>query len=101
MFLDFAKHRFDVNYRAAVEGFDWTDSQALVALLAHGDLMQADRIGPIGRSCRKHPRQSPVRSRAWMALQNLAVRFVQPTQDDDLVTDRQAVEARPCVRMHD
>ena len=61
MFLDFAKHRFDVNDRCAIDGFHWPDSQTLLAHFAHGDLMKADRIGPIGRSRREHASKPPLR----------------------------------------
>jgi hypothetical protein len=38
-FLGFAKHRFDVDDRCAIDGFHGTDSQTLLAYFAYGDLM--------------------------------------------------------------
>jgi hypothetical protein len=60
-FLDFAKHRFDVDHWCAIDGFYWTDSQTLLAYFAYGDLMKTDRIGPIRRSGRKHSCEAPIR----------------------------------------
>jgi hypothetical protein len=37
-FLDFAKHRFEVDHWCAIDGFYWTDSQTLLAYFAYGDL---------------------------------------------------------------
>jgi hypothetical protein len=58
---DFAQHWLDVNDRSAIDRFDGTDSQTLLAYFAHRDWMNADRIGPIGRACRKHSGEAATR----------------------------------------
>jgi hypothetical protein len=83
--------RLDVNDWCAIDGFHWTDSQTLLAYFAHGDLMKADRIGPIRGSGRKYTRKSPAWIRTRMDFQNVAMGAVQPSQDDDLVTDCQSI----------
>ena len=61
MLLDFAQHRLDVDDWRAIDGFHWADSQTVLAYFAHGDLMKADRIGPIGRACREHSSKPSLR----------------------------------------
>jgi hypothetical protein len=100
MFLDFAKHRLDVDHRRAVDGFHLADSQALLADFAHGGLMKADRIGPIRGSRRKYTGQSPARVRARMHLQNLTLSLMQPGQDHDLVAYCKPVQGLGGERTH-
>lgn len=45
---------FDVDDRRSVNGFDGTDSQAVLLDLANGDGMKAKRIWAVGRSCSKY-----------------------------------------------
>ena len=61
MLLDFAQHWLDVDDWRAIDGFDGTDSQTLLAYFAHGDLMKADWIGSIRGSGREHSREWPTR----------------------------------------
>ena len=85
MLLDFAKYRLDVDDWRAIDGFHWADSQTVLAYLAHGDLMKADRIGPIRGSCREDPCKPSARIGPRVHLQNLTVGSMQPGQDHDLV----------------
>ena len=91
MLLDFAQHWLDVDHGRPIDGFYRADSQTLLAYFAHRDLMKANRVGPIWGSGRKYTRKSPARIRTRMDFQYVAVRAVQPSQDDDLVTDCQAI----------
>ena len=59
--LDFTQHWLDVDDRRAVDGFQGTDAQTVLAYFAHRDLMKADRIGPVGRSGREHSSKPPLR----------------------------------------
>ena len=94
------KHGFDVNDWRAVDGFDWTDSQTVLGDPAHSDAMKADRIWPVRRSGRKDAGKWAAWVRAWMNLQNVAARQVQPRHDNDVVADRKPVEALDGERMH-
>ena len=53
MFLDLTKHRLDVDHGCAIDGFDGTDSQAILDELANRDLMKADWIRPVWGSGRE------------------------------------------------
>jgi hypothetical protein len=61
MLLDFAQHWFDVDDRSAIDRFDGTDSETVLDDPANRDLMKADRIGPVGRACRKHSSKVSIR----------------------------------------
>ena len=59
--LNLTEHGFDVNHWCPIDGFDWTDPQAVRGDLAHRDLMKTDWIGPIRGSGREHSRKSSTR----------------------------------------
>ena len=52
-----------------------------------GHRMQADRIGPIGRARCKYALEWSAEVIARMHLQEIALRLMQPRQQDELVTD--------------
>ena len=74
--LDLTEHGFDVNHRRAVDGFDWTDPQAVLGNLAYSDLMKSDWIRSIRGSGGKHTCKPSTGVRAWMNLENISVRLV-------------------------
>ena len=59
--LNFTQNGFYIDDRRPIDGFNGTDSQTLLAYFAHRDLMNADRIGPIGRACGKHSCEAATR----------------------------------------
>ena len=61
MLLDFAQHWLDVDDRSAIDRIDGTDSETVLDDPANRDLMKADRIGPVGRACRKHSSKVSIR----------------------------------------
>src|SRR5262245_61308746 len=100
-----AKHRLDVDYRGVVDRFDWSNQEAVAGDLLHGHGMEAERVRPILRSCRENTAQRSGPVVARVDLQHIALRFVEPRDDDDLVTDADAIErvnqrlidVEPCV----
>src|SRR5215472_10903998 len=69
--LDSAEDGLDVDDGGAVDGFDGADAQAVPGDFAHGDGMQAERIGPVRGAGGENAGQPPARVRARMNLSTL------------------------------
>ena len=52
-----AEHRLDVDDRRAVDGFNWSDAQAVPIDRAHGNGMETQRVRSVRRSRYKHTRE--------------------------------------------
>src|SRR6266542_2058975 len=87
-----AEHRFDVDDRSTVEGFDGADTKALSGDLPHSDPMQAQRVRPVRRSGRKDAgeRKAPVRAR--VNLEDIAPGSIEPRDDDDFIAGRDSAQ---------
>ena len=83
-------HRLDIHDRRSVDRFYWADFQFAVADFANGYAMQAQRIGPVGRAGGEHAGQRAIFVAAWMDLQNIAMGFVEPRDEDDFVAGSDA-----------
>jgi len=88
-----AQDWFDINDRRSVDGLDGTDSQTILDDLPHGDLMKPNGIGPVWGARCEHPGKSSFRIRPRVNLENITIRSVKPSQDDDLVTRRQTIQS--------
>src|ERR1700730_9799504 len=89
---DRAEHRFDVNDRCAIDGFDWSDPQPAPEDFSHGYGMEANWIWPIRGSRREDPGERTPIVRAGSDVEHVTVGLVKPRQDDDLVANRDTVE---------
>ena len=63
--------------------------------------MQADRIRPVRGSGVEHTLFGSTQIIAWMNRQNAPISLMQPAEDDDLIADRNAVQASLDVRFQD
>jgi hypothetical protein len=66
----------------------------------HGDAMQPDRIGPIGRTRREDAGQGIGRIRTRDHLQRLAIGLMQPGEQDDLLPHFQIPDRLDKLRPH-
>jgi hypothetical protein len=87
-----AQDRLDIHDWRSVDSFDRPHSQTILRDLPHCDLMKPNRVGPVWRPRGKHAGQSPLRIGPGMNLENVTVRAMEPSQDDDLVTRRQTIQ---------
>ena len=91
MILD-RKHRLDVDEGCAVDGFEGADLHPVARPLDYAHAVQADRIGPIRGSRREHATDRECRVAPGMQLQHIAPRLVKPSEDDDLLPNRDPID---------
>jgi hypothetical protein len=86
------QHRLEVEDRRAVDRLESADSQACVLDRLDPDPMQTDRVRAGGGTGGKDARARAGRIAARVDPEGVAVRAVQPGQDDQVVAGAEAVE---------
>src|SRR5262249_21957786 len=75
-----------------VDRLDRTNPQASLLDASDGHLMDAERIRAVRRTCCKHARERIARIAAWVNLEYVSVRGVEPGDDEDLVASLESGE---------
>src|SRR6266508_626712 len=88
-----AEYRLDVDDRRAVDGFNWSDAQAVPVDPAHGDGMETQRVRPVRRSRGKHTGERIPFVGSWVDSKDVATGPVKPRDHDDLVANGKALES--------
>ena len=100
-----SQHWLNVDHGSTVDGFNGADSKASPSDSANDDRVKAEGIWAIGRSGGEYPGDRTAGIGTGMNFQYLAIRLMQPGDDDDLVTwveamervSRECVNFKPCV----
>ena len=87
-----SQHWLNVDHGSTVDGFNGADSKASPSDSANDDRVKAEGIWAIGRSGGEYPGDRTAGIGTGMNFQYLAIRLMQPGDDDDLVTWVEAME---------
>ena len=93
--------RLDVDNRRLIDGFDWSDAQAVPVDRSHHNGMKTQRVRPIRRSRREHARERIARVGTGVNKEDVAARSMKPRDDDDFVSNGQTLQSllRPPVQL--
>src|SRR5690349_7652579 len=89
-----AQDRLDVNLRRAFNCVERTDAEAAIANFQHVYLVKAEGIRAVRRARRKNTSKRRVLVRARMHLQDLALRLMQPGDQNNFLANDKALHSR-------
>ncbi len=90
----FGQNRFDVNNRCAVKRLQRTYPESAPFLdFQNLDAVQADRVWAVGRPGCKDSAKGVLRVAARVEFQDIPSRFVEPSEEDQLTAQSDAVKA--------
>lgn len=93
--------RLDIHNGCSVDGLDGPHAKPAALDGTHDDRVQTERVGSVRRSCREHAGQRIAHFRSRVHLERLAPGSVEPADDDDLISNREAPQPirRPRVNL--
>lgn len=87
-----AETNLDVQDRRAVDRFEVLDMEGCPVHREHPHRVKPDRVGTVLRARREHATRLALRIVARADMKRVAVREVQPSEDDELYTRSEAIE---------